>query len=217
MCKELKIFSCFPSASEICCGSKRRCRQEHLAASAGSDSARWWQRQQTGARPSRAPVHAMGPLSRRGAEGRRPPPRTTAGTGRGVPGQGAAPRPIWAVPEDTGSWGIRPGASGPGGHVASPNHIPVTARVAPGKPSETGRRGAITARGLKGGLSTARRDGLGARGGHGRAQGARGQPRREGPRGSTHWSSLRKTPHTTLTATQNSASSSMRTCGRLWK
>lgn len=51
--------------------------------------------------------------------------------------QGAAPCPIWAVLEDTGSWGTRPGASGPGGRVASPNQILVTAHVAPGKLSET--------------------------------------------------------------------------------
>lgn len=35
--------------------------------------------------------------------------------------------------------------------------------------------------------------------------------------GRTYWSSLRKTPHTTLTATQRVARSSMRACGRLWK
>lgn len=48
--------------------------------------------------------------------------------------------------------------------------------------------------------------------------GTRGQRSQvDGVAGDTYWSSFRKTPHTTVTVTQKSASSSVRACGRLWK
>lgn len=149
--------------------------------------------------PGRAAGHATGPLSHRGGGGLPTPLR---GRDEGRRGQGAAPRPIWAVLEDTGSWGTRPGASGPGGRVASPNQIPVTAHVAPGKPRETGhgrqlsRAHTWTPRGRhcpgterRACNSPARTrsvppDGLGVRGGHGPALRApEDSPWREGPPG----------------------------------